>query len=70
MNTEHTELGEPEFILLIRALRRAGLPLAAARRARDQGELKVFRIGGRDFVRWRDLLLWAESQRIQRAEQP
>lgn len=53
----------PELLTLPAAASRAGLGLRQIRRARDVGQLPVYRIGGWDRVRWLDVLAWIESRR-------
>ena len=52
-----------ELLTLPSAAKRVGVGLRQLRRARDHGELKTYRIGGWNRVRWQDVLNWLEGCR-------
>lgn len=58
-----SEPEQPEFLTLPAAARRAGVGLRQIHRARNNGEIAVFRVGGWNRVRWRDVLDWIEERR-------
>lgn len=65
-----THQSGPALVTLREAARSTGLGLRQLRRARERGELPVYRVGGWCRVRWADVLAWLEAHRERRAEEP
>jgi hypothetical protein len=67
MGRKRTKQRDPEFPTLSGAARRAGVGVRHLRRARDEGELRVFQVGARwQRVRWADVVEWIERHEAAR----
>ena len=51
----------PELTTIPRASRRLGVGVRQLRRAIDDGQLTLYRIGGWPRLRWSEILAWIES---------
>jgi excisionase family DNA binding protein len=56
----------PEYLTVYAAARRAGVGVRQLQRARDRGQLPVYRVGGWQRVRWADVLAFVERHPVTR----